>query len=230
MVLGKSTIAANFAKALSENTSSKILILDLDTLSGNIDEIFEVNKVPLNVEISIDENKKCGLNYVAELISKNRFDSNVFEELLIDIGGIDFLSGNTSLYYCQNVLKEEYYEKILECAKEKYDFIIIDTSSNVFLDSTKWALQKANRIFFVTENNYLCMKKSEQLINSFTEVWGIWKDKIQIIINKKDPNGIDTEIVKKILEKYKVIRRNKTKRSKYDRLIFKNFTGNKLYS
>ena len=202
---GKSTIAANFARVLSGKTTSKVLLIDLDTLNGNIDEILDINKIPQNVEINIDENKKCGLNYAVELISKNRFDANVFDELVINIGTIDVLTGNTSLHYCQNVLCEEHYNKILECAKEKYDFIVIDTSSNIFLDSTKWALGQANRIFFVTENNYISMKKSAQLISVFTDTWGIWKDKIELIVNKENVSGIESEVIKKILKDYEII-------------------------
>ena len=83
---GKSTIAANFSRTLAKKTSAKILLVDLDTLSGNIDEVLDINKVPQNVEILMDNDKKCGLNYVVELISKNRFDSNVFDELIVKDG------------------------------------------------------------------------------------------------------------------------------------------------
>lgn len=206
---GKSTVTVNFAKNLRKKTPSRILIIDLDTLNGNIDEIFDIHKVPQNVEIILDDNKKCGLNYAAELISKNRFDTNILDELVINESGIDILTGNTSLHYCQNVLSEEHYNRILECAKEKYDFIIIDTSSNIFLDSTKWALQQATRVFFVTENNYISMKKSDQFLNVLTENWKIWKNKIEIIINKERASGIELEVVEGILSDYRVIGRIK---------------------
>lgn len=202
---GKSTLLVNFAKILARKTPSKILIIDLDTLSGNIDELLAINKIPQNVEITLDENKKCGINYAAELILKNRFDSNVFEELVINAGTIDVLTGNTSLHYCQNVLNEEHYQKILDAAKEKYDFIIMDTSSNIFLDSTKWALQQSNRIFFVTENNYISMRKSEQLLNIMTDTWGVLKDKIQIIVNKEQINGLELDVIKSIFNDYEVV-------------------------
>jgi MinD-like ATPase involved in chromosome partitioning or flagellar assembly len=102
-------------------------------------------------------------------------------------------------------LKEEYYDKILECAKEKYDFIFIDTSSNIFLDSTKWAIQKASQIFFITENNYLCIKKANQLLDIFLNTWGIWKNKFRIIINKNSTSGLDPELVNKILGDIEII-------------------------
>lgn len=202
---GKSTIAYNLSKNLADKTNSKILVIDLDTLQGNLDELFDINKIPQNVEILIDNDKKCGINYAADLIKKERFDSNVFDEIVIHDEDVDVLTGNTSLYFCQEVLNEEIYEKILECAKQKYDFIIIDTSSNIFLDSTKWSLQKASKILFVIENNYLNIKKCTQFFNVIVKGWGIWKDKISLIINKEISNGLETELIEKILEDYKVI-------------------------
>lgn len=220
---GKSTIAFNLSKALSNKTNSRILVIDLDTLSGNIDELFDINKIPQNIEVLIDMDKKCGLNYAADLIKKGRFDSNVFDEIVIHDEKIDILTGNTSLYYCQEVLNEEIYEKILESAKEKYDFIIIDTSSNIFLDSTKWSLQKASKILFVIENNYLNIKKCTQFFNIVVKGWGIWKEKISLIINKESLNGLEQELVEKILEEYKVIGKIKLNAEKdktsYDKIL-----------
>jgi ATPases involved in chromosome partitioning len=80
---GKSTVLKNICRNLSKRSNSKILVIDLDTLNGNIDELFGIDKVPQGIDILIDEDKKCGLNYAVDLISKNRFDSNVLEEIII---------------------------------------------------------------------------------------------------------------------------------------------------
>lgn len=202
---GKSTLACNLSKVLASKTSARVLLIDLDTLNGNLDEILEINRVPQNIKIAMDDNKRCGLNYAIELISKNRFDANVFEELVINIGNVDVLTGNTSLYYCQNVLNENHYNTILECAKEKYDFVIIDTSSNIFLDSTKWALKRASRILFTIENNYISVKKATQFLNVMVDVWGVWKEKIEIVVNKESSKGIECEVIKKILGDYEIV-------------------------
>lgn len=197
---GKSTVAANLAKNLSKKTTSKILLIDMDTLNGNIDELLNINKVPENVEILLDEDKKCGINYIADLISKNRFDTNVLEDLVISTGKFDVVTGNTSLHSCQNILNEECYKRLIESAKEIYDFIIIDTSSNIFLDSTKWAIQIANRVLFVVEDSYICLKKATQLLYVFEELWAVWKGKIQLIINKKTRNNLEKETIENILD------------------------------
>lgn len=202
---GKSTFATNFCKVLSEKSASKILLIDLDTLNGNVDEILKIDKAPKNIEICVDADKKSGINYVSELIMKNRFNANVFDELVINAYGYDVLTGNTSLHYCQNVLNDKCYDELLKCAKERYDFIVIDTSSNVFLDSTKWALSNATRILFVTESNFLSLKKMNQFINIMTKTWGIWKQKIEIVVNKKSKNCIENEVISEALDGIKIV-------------------------
>ena len=202
---GKSTVAINFCKVLSQKSDARILLIDLDTLNGNIDEMLQISKIPQNIEMAIDDDKRSGINYAVELIMKNRFDSNVFDELVVNANGFDVLTGNTSLHYCQNVLKEEYYDKLLKCAKEKYDFIVIDTSSNIFLDSTKWALREASKILFVTEGNFLSLKKLQQFIHIITNIWGVWKPKIEIIVNKKYKNEIENEVIFKVTDGLKII-------------------------
>ena len=201
---GKSCVITNLVKSFAKKTKAKILLIDLDTLNGNLDELLNVSKVPENVEILIDEDKKCSINYIADLVSKNRFDVNVLDELIIDCGGFDFISGNTSLHYCQNVLNENCYNKLLEAAKEKYDFIFIDTSSNIFLDSTKWALQEANRVLFIAGNSNIDLKKSIQLFEVIFNMWNVWKNKVQIVLNNITGSGVDDEVFTEV-SKLKVI-------------------------
>ncbi len=201
---GKSTVLANMVKFFAKKTNAKILVIDLDTLSGNLDEVLQIEKVPKNVEILLENEKKCGINYMADLVLKNRFDANVLEELVMVCKGFDVLTGNTSLHYCQNVLNENCYQKLLDAAKEKYDFIFLDLSSNIFLDATKWALQQSSKVLFVTEDSRICLKKATQQLDLIVKGWNIWKNKIQIILNKVTANGIDGEVFEG-LTKLKVI-------------------------
>lgn len=222
---GKSTFAINFCRVLAQKSDSKILLIDLDTLSGHIDDMLNIEKTPQTIELALDADKKSGINYATELIMKNRFDSNVFEELVISSNGFDVLTGNTSLHYCQNVLKTEYYEKILKCAKEKYDFIVLDTSSNIFLDSTKWALEASSKIFYITEGSNVAIKKAEQFIHIITNTWGIWKGKLQVIVNKKFRNDYEDEVISGVVENIPVIGEIKlneeTDSTAYERILEK---------
>ena len=195
---GKSTISANLVKSFAKKTKAKILLIDFDTLNGNLNEILDVNKIPENVELIMDEDKKCGLNYAADLSIKNRLDTNVLDEIVINCNGFDFLSGNTSLHYCQNVLNEDFYDYLIKCAKEKYDFIFLDISSNIYLDSTKWALKECTNLLFVTENTGICLKKTIQLLDVAFNTWNVYKGKVKLVLNRVSNYGIDEDVFAQI--------------------------------
>ena len=55
---GKSSISANLVRSFSRITKAKILLIDFDTLNGNLNEILDVEPVPQNVNIIIDEDKR----------------------------------------------------------------------------------------------------------------------------------------------------------------------------
>jgi len=217
---GKSSIVVELVKSLSSRTKSKILLIDLDTLNGNLDELLKVSKEPASIELVMDEDKKCGINYAADLCLKNRFDTNVLDELVIRCNSFDFLSGNSSLHYCQNVLNEEFYDNLLKCAKEKYDFVFLDISSNLFLDSTKWALKQSSKVLFVTENTNICLKKTLQILDVVFNVWNIYKEKFCLILNRYSTNGIDEEAFARIC-KMKYIGKFKENGLSNDELIEK---------
>ena len=200
---GKSSVLVNVVNNLSKKTKAKILLIDFDTINGNLDEILKVNKIPSNIELIMDEDKKCGINYAADLCFKNRLDTNVLDEIVISVNGFDFLSGNTSLHYCQNVLNEDFYNYLIKCAKEKYDFIFLDLSSNIFLDSTKWALRECTKVLFVTENTDICLKKSIQLLDVVFNNWNVYKEKFKLVINRAE-KGIDADIFSDVLKVQKI--------------------------
>ena len=205
---GKSSVASGLVNAFSKKTKAKILLVDLDTINGNLDEVLGVSKIPTNIELIMDEDKKCGLNYAADLSVKNRFDTNVLDEIVINCNGFDFLSGNTSLHYCQNVLNTGFYDYLLKCAKEKYDFIFLDLSSNLFLDSTKWALKESTNVIFVTENTNVCLKKTIQSMDIVLNVWNIYKGKFNLVINRLS-GDIDQDLFSEV-SKLKLIGAIKT--------------------
>lgn len=219
---GKSTVLANLVKTFAKKTKANILVIDLDTLQGNLDEVLQLNKVPEQVELLLNEDKKCGINYVAELVLKNRFDTNVLEELVVHGNGFDFLSGNTSLHYCQNVLNETCYRKLLEAAKQKYDFIFLDVSSNIFLDATKWALQVATQVLFVMEDSPISLKKAMQQLEVAFSLWNLWKEKVFLIINQATNQGLSEELIAEVSH-CKVIGRIKqnaqTQEESYEKLV-----------
>ncbi|MGE5472718.1 MAG: AAA family ATPase [Ignavibacteriales bacterium] len=204
---GKTTLLVQFAALLAKISQTKILCIDLNTEFPNLECFFGVSRQPEGMDYFIGSGKDSSLNYMIDSIDKDRFDSNSFEGMIVkynNLPNLDILTGNKSLFDCQNTLNAGYYKSILQKAKELYDFIFIDTSSNIFLDSTQFAAENATKIYFVIEPNIACIKKSTSILDIFLNIWGINKKKIQIVINKKGKHSLEKEIIKELMTGFNI--------------------------
>jgi len=202
---GKSTVLVNLALMLVERAFAKVLIIDLDTINGNINEFLGVSTTPTSFSYFLPDDKNSSLNYLIDFIDKKAFDSDILEKSLIKLKkyeNLSVLTGNTSLFVCKNILSYEYYSKILDKAKQLYDFIFIDTSSNIFLDSTQFALTEANKVLFVTEANNVALNRTQRVFNEVYKVWGIDENKLELVFNKFNKYSIEKTIIREIFSKY----------------------------
>lgn len=202
---GKTTLAVQTAMVLAKYNLAKVLLIDFDTENAGISYVMGIDRGPKNPEYVLSPDKNSSLNYMIDAIDKRNFDVNIFEKYVIkskQFSNLDILTGNKSLYISKNVLNFEYYTKILECAKSLYDFIVIDTSSNVFLDSIQFSLINANKIFFVTEGNYIALYRANRLLREIFTAWGVPKSKIHVLINKYSKKSLDKLIIKDMIKEY----------------------------
>ena len=134
---------------------------------------------------------------------------------------IDLIS--TEEIYCKNKykIKIENIIEIIERIKNNYEYIFIDTSSEIFLEYTKEVLKYSDSIIFLIKPNILELKKSINLLRIYKENWNIENSKIKIVINKIGKNSIDKKINKKIFSENDVIGEIKYSEI-YDFMINKN--------
>lgn len=134
---------------------------------------------------------------------------------------IDLIS--TEEIYCKNKykIKIENIIEIIEKIKNNYEYIFIDTSSEIFLEYTKDVLKYSDSIIFLIKPNILELKKSINLLKIYKENWNIENSKIKIVINKTGKNSIDKKINKKIFFENDVIGEIKYSEI-YDFMINKN--------
>lgn len=204
---GKTTIATEFTKILAEKTNAKILLIDLDIVNAGLNRFMRIKKEPYNTEYILPPNKNSSLNYMIDAIDKRKFGANNFNKYVVKIKNfpnLDILTGNKSLYVCKNILSSEYYLRILETAKTIYDYIIIDTSGNIFLDSMQFSILNSTKTFVVTEGNYIALERVLRLILELFPVWGVMKEKIEVIINKYSKKSLDKTIINELLKGYRV--------------------------
>jgi MinD-like ATPase involved in chromosome partitioning or flagellar assembly/DNA-binding NarL/FixJ family response regulator len=222
--VGKSDFTTQLSVTLARKSQAKILVIDLNTEFPSLDQFFDIPKEPPSVDYFIGNDKTSCLNYMIDNIDKGRLDSSIFDELVIKHKSLDnlhILTGNYSLYLCQNVLNSNYYKVILDKAKSMYDFIFIDTSSNIFLDATQFAATNASNIFFLVEGTYTNLRKSVQVLDLYVKTWDIPKDRIHIVVNKFSDHSLDKSVIKEILADYEYCKEIKYN-SHHDLFLNKN--------
>lgn len=204
---GKTTIASQFSRILAKNTNAKVLLIDLDIINAGLNSFLGVKKTPEKPGYILSTDKNASLNYMIDAIDNKKFNANIFDRYIVKskkYDNLDILTGNSSLYVCKNILSSEYYSRILESAKTIYDYIIIDTSGNIFLDSMQFSLLNSTKIFVVCEGNYISIERTVRLLTEIFPVWGVLDKKIQIIINKYSKNSLDKTIINEIFKKYRI--------------------------
>ena len=151
---GKSLITAMFGK-LSKINNIKTIIIDFDIINNSINTLFRINR------------------------------QNLYENYITHINNyLDIFCGLDLLFSEENKINFEKVENMINELKEKYDLVLIDTSSETNLKYIKIILANVDKIIFLIEPNLLEIKKAEQLIEIYVEDWEIPKEKIDILLNK----------------------------------------------
>lgn len=189
--VGKSIFSINLAKSFM-NEQNKILIIDFDILNNSLHTILGIKKYPEKVKNKIKNN-----NLLSEI---------KIEELIIKINSkIDLISGINLLFDSKYQISSAKIKNILLKLKEKYNLIIIDTSSECFFDYTKEIMKNSNYNIFITEANLLEIKKAKNLLNIYINEWEIPQRNFNILFNKYNQNSIDVSILKHIFSGFSIL-------------------------
>jgi len=186
---GKTIISIAFGIALNEIMNKKVLIMDMDILTASVDTFCDINN-----------NGECSLNKSIESIKKNDFTKDNLLKSLYKINkNLYVFSGNTNYYKCQNILCEDYYNKIIEKIDQLFDYIIFDMNTNLFIDATKWCLIHSNIIYCIIEGNYNSIKNIDNSLFVINNVWDIDREKFKIIQNKYSKFSVEKEYIYELL-------------------------------
>ena len=172
--MGKSIFTINLANSLS-NSKNKILIIDFDILNNSLHTILGIKKYSKKIQSKIKNN-----NLLKEI---------KIEELIIKINSkIDLVSGINLLFDSKYKISSEKVKNILSKLKEKYEIIIIDTSSECFFDYTKNILKNINilgKLSFNPQYNLIINKNNINKLNIILKNEYLKINKNLIKINKK---------------------------------------------
>lgn len=191
---GKSYVSSLIAHLVSKKMKLNTLLMDMDVQNSSLDLYNNINMA-------------SGLNSLMEEIDNDNFDANIFSSNISKAyrnTKLSYLTNNVSLFDLQNKLSENYYEKIYNEACNKYDVCVIDLPSAPFLDAVPYFLNKSDEIFFILNPNFISVRQSIKLMDLITNVWGIPKNKIHIILNKVSSNSLGQNQVSSMLNNQEV--------------------------
>lgn len=181
--VGKSVFTSNLTLAFE---NKKILIVDFDILNKSIKTIFGVKQKVAEEKESWDGND---LNNFTIKINKN----------------IDLICGTDVIFKNNKKQEKESVINILKELKNKYEIIILDTSSECFMDYTKEIIKYSDLSLFLVEANLIELKKAKRLLEIYVNEWKINKEKINIIFNKYNKKSIDNNILKKLFSDFNIL-------------------------
>ena len=190
-------------------------MIDFDLVNNNLYTMYGVNSIPRSMKDKLKDD---------EYLSEFRLNERNIEKLLVKVSHkIDLISSVKYVFDENYILKHEKIEEMIEKLKEKYDLILIDTTSDIrYQKLMKELINISSKTVCLVEGNLVCMKKTKELLETNRQN----TKKINIIYNKKNKYTIEENVLKMIFFKYKFIG-TLSYDCKYDKIINKNL--NALY-
>jgi pilus assembly protein CpaE len=170
---GVTTLACNFAVSLAQESGQKTLLIDLNLPLGG---------ATINLGI------KAKHSIVNALQDFGRLDSSFLSSLLEQYGSeLSILAAPSELAPTQ--VSEEAIDKLLEVARQNFDYVVVDAGSKLNLQHTHLFDESAT-IYLVTQVGLAELRNSNRLISRFSAPGS---PKLEIVINRYDPLNQETD-------------------------------------
>ncbi len=175
--VGKTIFCSLLGKTLAK--TNKVLLVNFDIFSNNLKYLFDIKKQITSYSIE-------------SLITKS-------SKNLYILNGIKYIFNET------NKINTYKVKELLDQLKNSFDYIVIDTSSEISLKYIKTIFPNCDYNIFLIESNSLEIKKAKELLEIYVMDFNLDLNKTGIFINKYNIDSIDTNIIKQIFKDIKVL-------------------------
>jgi pilus assembly protein CpaE len=168
---GVTTLACNFAVSLAQESKQKTLLIDLNLPLGD---------AAINLGIRAEH------SIVSALENSSRLDSSFLATLLVKhSSGLFVLAAPSELVSTH--VSDEAINKLLEVAREGFDYVVVDAGSRLDLQHTH-LFDETTTIYLVTQVGIAELRNSNRLISRLSTAVG---PKLEIVINRYDPRSLE---------------------------------------
>ena len=175
--VGKTIFSSFFGKYLAHE--NKVLIIDFNIYSNDLKILFDIKKQSNSYE----------LNDLIFKVNKNLY----------------ILNGLKYLFNENNKIDSYKVKEIIDKLKNSFEYIIIDTSSEIYLKYVKTIFSNTDYNIFIVEPNILQIKKAKELLEVYLLDFELDINKTGILINKNNMTSIDSSILNNVFEEFKIL-------------------------
>jgi pilus assembly protein CpaE len=162
---GASTIACNLAFQWKKRGAKRVLLADLDPLTGTLSFLLKI---------------KSSYSFVDVLIRGHELDHDLWSSMVTPVQGIDVLLAPEVLVEGANDLRDP--TLILDYARHNYDVVIID-AGGVYGEWNLNQARAANELILVTTNELPALQAAQRAL-SYLDANRIGRWKIRLVVNR----------------------------------------------
>lgn len=176
---GVTTLAANFALALSQESEQKTLLIDLGLPLGDV-AINLGMKTQYSVVNALQDADRLDPSFLTSLVSKHST-------------GLEVLPAPNE--FPQISVPEEAINQLISVARQSYDYVVVDAGSRVDLIGTA-VFEQASIIYLITQVGITELRNAHRMITQFFATRG---SSLQIVLNRYTQRALlfdDAQIAK----------------------------------
>jgi pilus assembly protein CpaE len=174
---GASTIACNLAFQFKRHGAKKILLADLDPLTGTMSFLLKIKSV---------------YSFVDVLTRSYELDHDLWNSMVTHVQGIDVLLAPETLVEGANDLRDP--SPILDYARHNYDVVVID-AGGVYGEWNLNQARMANDLLLVTTNELPALQAAQRAL-SYLDANRIGRWKIRLVVNRYMRDvGLSREVI-----------------------------------
>jgi pilus assembly protein CpaE len=163
---GVTTIASNFAVSLARESGKSTLLIDLNLPLGD---------AAINLGINAQYSVLDALQNSAKL------DPSFLSTLLVKYGnGLSVLAAPGNITTIQ--VSNDAINKLLEVAREKFEYIVVDAGSRLDLQNSD-LLDKSATVYLVTQGGISELRNSNRIVSQFFTKGG---PALEVVVNRHD--------------------------------------------
>lgn len=174
---GATTIACNLAFQWKRLGAKKILLADLDPLTGTQSFLLKIKSI---------------YSFLDALQRSHELDVDLWNAMVTPVNGVDVLLAPEMMVEGSQDLHDP--SVIIEFARHYYDVVVIDTGS-VYGDWNLNTARLANEIFLVTTNELPALQAAQRAL-SYLDTNRIGRWKIRLLVNRYHRDvGLSREVI-----------------------------------